>query len=393
MHPKVNKNNNSFFSPEKLVIIGSTFWWFNLYIYVPILPIYSRDAGADLKFVGIIVASYSIGQILFRIPIGYLSDKLKSRKLFSVLAAVVSCLGSASLYFADQPNEIFLARTVTGISAAGWVAISVYYSSFFSTNERAKSSTYILGSNTVSVFLGTFLSGYISESYGMKACFLISLVSGLIAVFFFLLSKENKFETVAEFSTSTFFNLMKSKLLITFCIIGIFIQFVTFSTSFSFLPIYLNELNFSDSVVGNIVSITTLAALAGTLSSPYLIKKIGFWNLASIVSIPLSISILIIPKIESIYFLIVLRLIAGFCHGIIFSSLMGLIVREFQENYQASAMGIFQALYAIGMFSGPVLSGVIASSLGVSYVFIFSSFVSLMILFVCFSMRSEKLSN
>ena len=72
---------------------------------------------------------------------------------------------------------------------------------------------------------------------------------------------------------------------------------------------------------------------------------------------------------------------------------MGLIVREFQENYQASAMGIFQAVYAIGMFSGPLISGIIASNFGISYVFGFSSLISLMIFLVCILMRTEKLTK
>ncbi|MEC7880995.1 MAG: MFS transporter [Chloroflexota bacterium] len=389
-----NQNiNKSFFSSEKLVIIGSAFWWFSLYIYVPILPIFSKDLGANLGFVGLIVASYSIGQILFRMPIGYLSDRLKSRKLFSVLAALVSTLGSSFLFFADQPNEVFIGRTITGIAAAGWVAISVYYSSFFSPKERSKSSTYILGSNTASVFLGTFLSGFVSDLFGANTCFLISILSGLTATMLFILSKENKFKLEANFSTNVFFKLMRNRLLIAFCIIGIFVQFVTFSTLFSFFPIYLNELGFTDSIVGNIVSFSTLAALIGTFASPILLKKFGFWRTASVASIPLALSNLITPFLESLSLLIILRLIAGLGVGIVFSSLMGLIVREFQENYQASAMGIFQAIYAIGMFSGPLISGIIASNFGISYVFAFSSFISLMILIVCILMRTEKLTK
>ena len=186
---------------------------------------------------------------------------------------------------------------------------------------------------------------------------------------------------------------MRNRILIAFCTIGILVQFVTFSTLFSFFPIYLNELNFTDSIVGNIVSFSTLATLVGTFSSPILLRKFGFWRTAAIASIPLALSNLLTPFLESLSLLIILRLIAGFGSGVVFSSLMGLIVREFQENYQASAMGIFQAIYAIGMFSGPLISGMIASNFGISYVFAFSSFISLTILMVCFVMRTEKLTK
>ena len=373
--------------------MGSSFWWLNLYLYVPILPIYSKDSGASLQFIGLIIASYAIGQMLFRIPIGYLADKLKSRKLFAVIAALTSCLGSLSLYFADSPIEIFIARSITGISAAGWVAISVYYSSFFEKKFRSKSSTYILASNTTSVFAGLFLGGYISDIYGMKVCFLLSLLSGIIALIFFILSKEKKLSIEVKFSSKVFRNLLKNKLLISFCVIGIFTQFITFSTNFSFFPIYLNSLGYSDSIVGNIVSIGSLAGLIGTLVSPYLLNKFNFWNVAMMLSVPLAFTIFLTPYIESIFLLILVRLFSGFTWGTIFSSLMGLIVKEFDDNYQASAMGLFQAIYAIGMFSGPIVSGIIADWKGIYYVFLLSSIISLFILVVSFLMKSTKLKK
>ena len=72
---------------------------------------------------------------------------------------------------------------------------------------------------------------------------------------------------------------------------------------------------------------------------------------------------------------------------------MSSIVRGFEENYQASAMGIFQAIYAIGMFTGPIFSGIIASKLSLEGVFIFSSSVSLLIILVSFFMKSEELAK
>tara|TARA_E500000331_G_scaffold351764_1_gene399062 strand:+ start:373 stop:591 length:219 start_codon:yes stop_codon:yes gene_type:complete len=72
---------------------------------------------------------------------------------------------------------------------------------------------------------------------------------------------------------------------------------------------------------------------------------------------------------------------------------MSSIVRGFEENYQASAMGIFQAIYAIGMFSGPILSGMIASNLNLESVFIFSSAISILIIIVSFFMKSEEFTK
>ena len=383
----------TFFKPHNYVILGSLFWWFSLYIYVPVLPIYSKDLGSSLQFIGIIVGSYALGQILFRIPIGYLSDRLKSRKLFSVLSGIVSFLGSAYLFISNNPNEVLIGRTITGVAAAGWVAISVYYSSFFPRNERFKSSTIILSSNMLSVFLGTFLSGYISDLISIKTCFLLSMVAAILSSILFLFSKEKPFDAKSQFSTIQFINLLRNKLLICLCLIGIFIQFITFSINFSYFPIYLNKLSFSDSIVGNLVAFYTLASFIGTISSPRLIKRFGLWRIFIYSAILIGLTTLITPLFENLFLLIFLRLIGGIGGGIIFSSCMSSIVRGFQENYQASAMGIFQAVYAIGMFLGPILSGVIGSYINLESVFIFSSSVTLPIILISFFIKKEELAK
>ena len=383
----------TFFKPHNYVILGSLFWWFSLYIYVPVLPIYSKDLGSSLQFIGIIVGSYAVGQILFRIPIGYLSDRLKSRKLFSVLSGIVSFLGSSYLFISNSPNDVLIGRTITGVAAAGWVAISVYYSSFFPRNERFKSSTIILSSNMLSVFLGTFLSGYISDLISIKTCFLLSMVAAILSSILFLFSKEKPFDAKSQFSTIQFINLLRNKLLIYLCLIGILIQFITFSINFSYFPIYLNELSFSDSIVGNLVAFYTLASFIGTISSPRLIKRFGLWKIFIYSAILIGLTTLITPLFENLFLLIFLRLIGGIGGGIIFSSCMSSIVRGFQENYQASAMGIFQAVYAIGMFLGPILSGVIGSSINLESVFIFSSSVTLPIILISFFIKKEELAK
>tara|TARA_B100001167_G_C16578194_1_gene215702 strand:+ start:216 stop:437 length:222 start_codon:yes stop_codon:yes gene_type:complete len=72
---------------------------------------------------------------------------------------------------------------------------------------------------------------------------------------------------------------------------------------------------------------------------------------------------------------------------------MGLIVKVFDQNYQASAMGIFQAVYAVGMFSGPFISGIIGDIYDINAVFITSSIVVVGIFLIAYLMKSQKLIN
>ncbi|MNE90882.1 Major Facilitator Superfamily protein [compost metagenome] len=53
--------------------------------------------------------------------------------------------------------------------------------------------------------------------------------------------------------------------------------------------------------------------------------------------------------------------------------LLGLAIRDVELAGRATAMGLYQALYAIGMFSGPFLAGWLNASWGLDGGFIFGA--------------------
>jgi MFS family permease len=55
----------------------------------------------------------------------------------------------------------------------------------------------------------------------------------------------------------------------------------------------------------------------------------------------------------------------------VFPVLMGISIREVTEHERASAMGVFQSVYAIGMFAGPAVAGIIADAIGIKGLFLF----------------------
>jgi MFS family permease len=81
---------------------------------------------------------------------------------------------------------------------------------------------------------------------------------------------------------------------------------------------------------------------------------------------------LLIPFTGGYYLLIITQVISGFGRGISFPLLMGLSIKNIQENQRGAAMGIFQAVYSFGMFFGPFITGLIqeAFELGAAFIFL-----------------------
>ena len=59
----------------------------------------------------------------------------------------------------------------------------------------------------------------------------------------------------------------------------------------------------------------------------------------------------------------------GLAQGVGYPVLMGITIRDVPESSRTTAMGLFQSVYAVGMFGGPALSGVLADCIGLRPMF------------------------
>ena len=106
---------------------------------MPVLTIHVTNITGSLETECFILSAYAIAQLLLRIPIGLLADRVGNKKL-SLFAILLSSLGSILLMISDNANSLFLSRTLTGLAAAGWVPISILYSSYFTSENTDKSN-------------------------------------------------------------------------------------------------------------------------------------------------------------------------------------------------------------------------------------------------------------
>ena len=365
--------------------IGSSLFWISLYLYSPVLPIHAKNLGSNLEMIGLIVSSYAFGQIILRIPIGIYADKF-GRKPFVVFSLLLNTIGAIWLGVSQDPWSLFSARAITGIAAAGWVAISVMYASFFDKKHSTKSMAQVMSINTLSVLGAIFIGGIISDYISITFTFYLSAFFSFVgAVTIFLVPEPNYGKINYSFKKSI--NATKSKSLILLSSVGITLQFVTFGVTFGFLPIFAENIGASKYFVGLITSIGLLSAFIFTAISPILVRKIGTKNSLQISSIMIIFSLLIIPFIESYYLIIPLQIISGAGRGLINTILISLVIKTTPEHIRGTTMGSYQAIYAIGMMSGPLISGLIASVYGIDSVFFTGVIITLIGMAIIYSIK------
>ncbi|MGA2765567.1 MAG: MFS transporter [Spirochaetia bacterium] len=72
---------------------------------------------------------------------------------------------------------------------------------------------------------------------------------------------------------------------------------------------------------------------------------------------------------HSIALLFVATIAMGGANGFFFPLLMGLSIEQVDAAHRSTAMGIHQAIYAVGMFLGPWIGGIVADAVGIRWMF------------------------
>ncbi|QSX09185.1 MFS transporter [Alkalibacter rhizosphaerae] len=354
---------------KSLFFTITVLFWFSLYVYVPELSTYAQQLGASFTMIGIIVGSYGFTQMVLRIPLGIASDRFGQRKVFIQLGVLILGISAWTTFAAPSPMALFLTRMSAGIAASTWVVFTIYFSGFFTTGETIKSVGIINSYNALGQLLAMVLGGITSYYFGVKYLYLLAAISGVLA---FLLAAFLPKEVVKRTTTRSL-NLkkvLKNHQLLLASSIAVLSQLITFGTAFGFVPILAKNLgaeNFQLSLLTALVIIPAL--LFARLSTDLFSRRIGKKRTLQVGFLISALLCIIMPWIRSLSVLYLAQFFAGVGRSMTMPLLMGLAIDEIDPENRATAMGVFQATYGIGMIIGPMLLGMIAEQYNLQWGF------------------------
>ena len=389
-------------SKKRVIFAAAFFMWFSVYSYQSNFTPYLEET---LKFspimAGLIIGSYGFVQMLLRIPLGVLSDKLGTRKLFIIIGITSTFLSAVLLLLSENFYVILAARASAGIAASTWVSFIVLFSSYHDKDKTVKAAgtlDFFSGSGQLGgIICGSVLVGL--TVWRDKSAFMLAIFIGLLSfglAFFIFEDKEKlkKAPVPERPKSSPLREVLTNKTLIIVSVIGAVSQLITFSTIFGFTPAYAKEVFEINSFFNGVLMVFSYlpTAFGALFLGRFLSGRVKEYKLVFIGMLLLGIGTVLIPFIKIFPVLIVTQTIAGFGKGISFPLLMGLSIKKIPEQARGTAMGIFQAVYSFGMFFGPFIVGVIKEVFEIGAAFILIG----VICFICaiisyFSLRKLDL--
>ena len=338
-------------------------FWFALYTYVPYVSPYSELLGADLRLIGLIVGAYGFTQMLIRFPLGILSDRLGRRKIFVLSGLFFAALSGIVVYVVPHQYTMLLSRSLGGVAAASWVAFAILGASYYPADQATKSVGYLNAANAV----------------GRMAAFLLGGLAGLVGLVAGLGTVEARDTNTNPPTMRDLFGLVKNRQLLSASLLAILSMYISFATSFGFTPLFAYGLDVSQFELGLLGMTTAIPALVfSPLAGTVLPRKIGARNTIAVGFIIAAIGCALIPLCVNIWQLYAVQFLISTGLALSYTMLMGLSIKDIPGERRATAMGFFQAVYGLGMFMGPFVTGWIAHGLGLNAAFVVTGAIGLM---------------
>ncbi|OMD09184.1 MFS transporter [Paenibacillus odorifer] len=343
-------------------------FWFSSYIYVPVLSPYVEHLGSSYFMVGMVLGIYGLMQILFRIPIGIGSDYLNRRRPFIYLGLIASGVSCFLFMWGAQPGWALAARAVSGIAASAWVVYSVMFAGYFPKEEAGKAMGMLQFTTVIAQLTSMMISGYMVEHWGWNAPFLIGGIVAIAALILALRLPEQKQEKRQNaIQIKELAGVVKEPLLVKVSLLSVLAHCVLFITMFGYTPNQALNIGASKESLGWLTlafmiphAIATLygSRLFGGLLGDRGKLVLGFAGSALFT--------LLIPSMPTLAALCLTQVGNGFMQGLIFPLLLSKSVSEIDPFKRATAMGFYQAVYAIGMSAGPFVAGWMSSVYGLT---------------------------
>ena len=346
---------------------------------MPTMTPYLKDIGVSYSMIGLIGSAYGIAQMLLRLPLGIMSDRLHRRRIFINIGLFIALISSLGFYFTENALLIFILRGLAGMGASTWVIMTVLFSSYF-PRELMASRTSLLSmfnhfGQVVAMLLGATLAGYA----GYKSPFLLSAVVVTVAfIMSFMIEEKAPPETKTPISIKDMLQVGKNHYLLTMSVICILVQIIIYGATITFLPEVARNLGATTAMLGYLTSIATIPRLiASFVCGIILAKVVNERKLLAYSFLLVFAAMVLTPFSPNMPVLFIVTFFGGFGVGMVFTMTISLCTSEVDDSLRSTGMGFFQAVNGVGMTTGPVIIGFSADHFGLTVGYLVAAAVAI----------------
>jgi MFS transporter, DHA1 family, multidrug resistance protein len=367
--------SNRFFNKKTAVTAVVFLYWMGLYLYGSTLSVYVQSKVGDLAIVGSILAMYGLWQGIVRLPIGITADWVGRRKPDVIIGLIIVAVGAYGLGQAQEAGGLAFMRALVGIGAGTWVPLLVLFNSLYPPEQAFRATGLITLIGTLARMLSTGINGPLNSlTGGYEAAFDLAAAAAVIAVLLMLFVREERQEPKPPQLRRLLKLFMRPDVLGP-ALLNLALHYGDWSATFSFLPILAKNFGASDVAISTLVSANLGVVALGNFLVTWLGPRLRYKTMLVISFVLVGAGLGLAAIAPSLGFVIAAQLVIGSGFGIAYPVLLGACIRHVDNGERTSAMGLNQTVYAIGMFAGPWMSGILSNAMGIQPMFAITAVV------------------
>lgn len=220
----------------------------------------------------------------------------------------------------------------------------------------------------VGQLMGMGLSGWLAGRWDWSATFWCGTAIGAVgALLAFAVREPRSGSDRLPIRPADLTTVMRTPILLKVSLLSILAHSVLFITMFGFTPLQAVKLGASPGQLSLLVFAFMIPhAAAAYVTSRWIVPRIGTWACVVVGFVVSAVCTLAISLMPTFGGLAVTQIANGFAQGMHLPLLLGLAIRHFEPRLRATAMGFYQSVYAVGMFAGPFIAGLLSKAAGLA---------------------------
>jgi MFS family permease len=280
----------------------------------------------------------------------------------------LSGLGAWLIAQADSPTQLLVGRAITGLAAGTWVPLVAVFSSQFPAHEAVRATAILTFVSSLGRMSATGLTGSLNDWGGHSLAFFLATGVAVLAILLVLPAHEQR-RPAARPSLGSTGRLITRRDVLVPAVLAAVGQYADWGITFGFMPILVKQLGGAGATQSLMVSMHLGVIALGNLAASALVNRISSQRLVYFGFGLVASGIGLAALAPSLAVLFVAQFCLGLGQGMNGPVLLGLSIRYVADAERTTAVGLHQSVYALGMFAGPWLSGILAEAMGLRPMF------------------------
>ena len=366
-----------------------------LFMILPVFSIYAVDLeGSQATLIGVAIGIYGLGQALFQLPYGLLSDRF-GRKPLIMSGLFLFALGAVIAAMSTSIYGVIIGRALQGSGAVAAVTMALL-ADLTKEENRTKAMAAVGMSIGIAFALALVLGPLLATYMGLQGLFWLTAGLALIAMYICWFVVPNPQVQVHQEGALPVKSQLRDVLLnpeLARLNIGIFVLHSVLTASFVVLPLALVEYGhfslekhwqvYLPVLLGSFIAMLPLMILAE--------KKNQVKNVFLFCLIMLMIGMVGLGfGYQNFSALVFFLLVFFFGFNLLEALLPSLISKIAPANNKGSAMGVYSTAQFLGVFVGGSLGGFIYGAAGIGAVFLSLAGLTVIWFFISLGMKNPK---